>query len=138
MKSILAVLALVALVCGTLTGCQTNGTGPDGQPLPQLTLADYAPLIEAFVQAVDAYADEKLGLPDTPETRLLLATKSIAVQAALLTLKREGFTESQVLAYLKERDADKAKVAQEAADAGAAAMAAVEPAPEVAPATRPQ
>lgn len=121
-------LALVAIVGVTFVGCATNGTGPNGEPLPKLTLADYAPLIEAFVQAVDAYADEKLGAPDTPEGRLLLATKSLAIQAALLPLKANGFTESEIVAYLKERDAAKAEVAKEGISAGEAAMDQVDPA----------
>ena len=120
MRKLVIALALVA----ALAGCAS-----DGSTGVQLTLADYAPLIDAFVQAVDAYADEKLGVPDTPEGRLILATKSIAVQAALLQLKRAGFTESQVIAYLETRDAAKAEVAEEAVDAGEAAMDAVEPEP---------
>ncbi len=71
MKRFLALLAIVALMGGSVTGCQSDGTQP------KLTLADYAPLIGAFIQAVDAYADAKLGLPDTPETRLLLATRPL-------------------------------------------------------------
>ena len=103
---------VLTIACAVaLGGCGAGAVSdinPSATPAPgHLTLQDYAPLIEEVIKAVDAYADEKVGLPDTPETRLLMAAKGIAVQAALLPLRKAGFSESQIIAYIEEKNATK-------------------------------